>query len=141
MITVHRPQSAIDREVAAARAAATAELGALVGAERRKHLTDLPFQDMVYMRKEVRARECLADPAPDPADYPLLAAEIGITGANVTEVATVVVARADFLEGMAAAIETVRLGVENELAAATTIAAIDAIMAALPAQLAALPQP
>ena len=141
MITLHRTSAGLGRELAALREAARADLYAQIAQIRRQYLTDLPFQDMIYLRKEQVARACLADPAPAPADYPMLAAELAFRGPTVTDVATTIVALANFFETFAAAVEELRFTTEASLAAATNKAGIDAIMAALPTQLATLPTP
>lgn len=87
-------------------------------------------QEMVYLAKELEARACVADAAPDPARYPLLAAEIGITGADLAGVAAAVVAKADEWKALAAGIEAVRLATKQTINDAQTPAAIDAAVAA-----------
>ncbi|WP_417459223.1 hypothetical protein [Kordiimonas sp.] len=86
-------------------------------------------QEMVYLAKEIEARACATDPVPDPARYPLLAAEVGITGDALEEVAAAVVAKADEWKAIAAEIEAVRLATKQAIDAAPDHIAIDAAMA------------
>lgn len=65
--------------LAEARATAHAALATRIAAARSALITDLPGQQMIYLAKEAEARAFLADPAPDLAAYPLLAAEVGLT--------------------------------------------------------------
>ncbi len=86
-------------------------------------------QEMVYLAKELEARACVSDAAPDPARYPLLAAEISITGADLMGVALAVVAKADEWKVLAASIEAVRLSTKQLIDAASTAAETDAAVA------------
>lgn len=103
--------------------------------ERLHHITPGAGQMGVYLAKEAAARACLADGDPDPEDYPLLAATIGIerhpvTGdvaQNVTEVATIVLLVAGGWLQIAAAIEAVRLGAKAAIADAATAGEVAAI--------------
>lgn len=74
-------------------------------------------QAAVYLAKADEALRLQADGDPDPAEYPLLSASIGIEGASLGEVAAVVLAmRAGWLQ-VAAAIEAIRLGGKAAVAA------------------------
>ena len=88
-------------------------------------------QDLAYLVKENDARVCLADPSPDATDYPMIAAEVGITGATLTDVATAVVTKANEWKIISGAIEAVRLGTKQAVDAATTEAEVDAVCAAI----------
>ncbi|MBL4838483.1 MAG: hypothetical protein JKY34_12985 [Kordiimonadaceae bacterium] len=85
-------------------------------------------QEMTYLAKEVEARACIADAAPVAATYPMMAAEVGITGTDLAAVATEVVARADAWKALAGSIERVRLAGKQSIDAATTEAEIDTIL-------------
>ncbi len=86
-------------------------------------------QEMVYLAKEIEARACTTDPVPDPARYPLLAAEVGITADALEEVAAAVVVKADEWKAIAAEIEAVRLATKKLIDAASTATEIDAAVA------------
>jgi hypothetical protein len=114
---------------------AVAQANSLAGVVRARFVTVIPAQDMVYLRKEAEARRYLADPAPDLADYPYVAAEIGITGADGEQVAQVYTNLAVILDAAASQLETARLGTIASIEAATTEAAIAAALAAYQAAL------
>lgn len=67
---------------------------------------------MIYLAKEAEAIRWLgSDPAPaDPADFPLIAAEIGITAETADQLAQLWVNLGHLRRGLAAQIETARLG-------------------------------
>jgi len=90
---------------------------------RLKYLTPGVGQSMIYERKAREAHAFLADPAPDPANYPVLAASIGIEGNTLADVAALVVARETQWAAIGAQIENVRLRAKAGIAVATTIAA------------------
>lgn len=90
---------------AAADAIAVAQTGVNDAAERARWPYVPPgHQSSVYQNKAAEADACQAviDAAgtPDPDDYPYLKAEIGITGANVGEVAAAVIAKRDIWLGV-----------------------------------------
>lgn len=76
-------------ELARARDAALARITVLRGKARLSYITDLPGQDMLYMAKAEEARAWLADPDPDPAAYPLVMSEVGVTAETAWEVAQI----------------------------------------------------
>ena len=84
-------------------------------------------QMMVYQEKHKEAIEIEGDPSPDATNYPLLAAEISIRGANVSEVGAAVRARAALWTGIAAQIETIRQTAKKNMDAATTPATVKAV--------------
>lgn len=91
--------------------------------ERVKYITPGAGQAMTYSQKAEEARLCLSAASPDPDDYPMLAAEIGITASNLMGVAQVVAdANAQWLQ-IGAAIESVRLATKKAIAEAETIEA------------------
>lgn len=59
-------------------------------ADRRARVITLtPGQSDIYEMKRAEAAAFIADAEPDPADYPAIYAEVGITGTNAEEVAQV----------------------------------------------------
>ena len=80
-------------------------------AERRRmaHLTPGSGQVLVYQEKRREAERLAADADPDPLGYPLLSAEIGISGGDLAEVAATVLAAARAWAQIAALIEAARL--------------------------------
>jgi hypothetical protein len=103
---------------------------------RLQYITAGQGQAMVYQRKAVEARAILSDANPDPANYPILSASVGIEGKDIAEVAALVRATEDAWAAIAAKIETVRLGGKAAIASAETLAdaqaAYDAIDWTLP---------
>lgn len=82
-------ETPLEPTLEAIRADAMRYITALRGQARLAYITDLPGQDMLYMAKAEEARSYLADPAPDPADYPLIMSEVGVTAPTAYEVAQV----------------------------------------------------
>ena len=99
--------------------------------ERLRYVTPGAAQQAVYVAKEDEARRASTEQSPDPADYPLLAASVGLEGATVSEVAGVVLATATAWRQIAGAIEAARLGTKAAIAAATTEAGARAAAAAV----------
>lgn len=95
-------------------------LDAAAETERLKYITPGAGQAMTYQQKAAEAAACLVDIDPDPADYPLLAAEIGITGATLTEVAQTVYDAHQTWRVIGAQIEAARLGGKAAIDAAET---------------------
>src|SRR5438445_248228 len=87
---------------------------------RQGYLTSGQGQVMVYQRKGEEAKQLQNDPNPDPANYPILSATVGIEGATIQEVAALVLATEAAWVQIAAAIETARLGGKAAIMAATS---------------------
>ena len=113
-------------ELAAAKASATAEIDRQAEATRLLYVTPGSAQALVYEAKRHEALALAADPSPDPADYPLLTAEIGITAATLAEVGDAVLAMAAQWKAVSAQIERVRLTAKAAVAGANSIAAVRA---------------
>ncbi|OYY80626.1 MAG: hypothetical protein B7Y61_15415 [Rhizobiales bacterium 35-66-30] len=84
---------------------------------RARYITQGAGQAMTYMRKADEARRMVADitagGAPDPAQYPLLCAEIGITAPTLAEVGQIVAAQDAAWQEAGRAIEALRLGAKR----------------------------
>ncbi|MDZ7908267.1 MAG: hypothetical protein U5N10_08655 [Gemmobacter sp.] len=113
--------------LAEARATAHAALAARIAAARSALITDLPGQQMIYLAKEAEARAFLADPAPDLAAYPLLAAEVGLTAPDAQALAQVWLNMAMLWRNAAAGLEATRLALGAAIDAATTVAEVRAV--------------
>lgn len=122
-----RPEGWADTELVNRRLAAVARINTAAGAVRRLYVTDIPGQEALYLLKEAEARGWLAEVVPDPADYPLIAAEIGITAPTGDEVAQVYLNLAAIYVQAAAQLEHARLG---HIAMAETTTTPDAADAA-----------
>lgn len=79
------------------------------------------------MMKEAEARAWVASADPDPALFPLIGAEIGITGTDAGQVAQVYLNLAGIYVQAAAQLETARLGHIAQAEAADTPEAAAAI--------------
>lgn len=91
---------------------AITQVNAWAARERIHYVTPLPAQDMIYLAKEAEAIRWLAvDPAPSAlTDFPLMNAEIGITAETPDQLAQLWVNLGQIWRGLAAEIETTRLG-------------------------------
>lgn len=120
------PQEEADRlavfavPLEAIKAALKASIDSAAETERRKYITTGSGQAMTYMQKADEASRYLAASDPVPADYPLLAAEIGITAPTLAEVAAIVNAAFTQWQQIGAAIEAARLGTKAAIDAAAT---------------------
>ncbi|MFU0503999.1 hypothetical protein [Pseudaminobacter sp. NGMCC 1.201702] len=83
--------------------------------ERLKYITPGAGQAMTYQRKVEEARAASTEQNPDPADYPLLSASVGIDGPDLAAVAAVVLAMDAAWTQIGAAIEAVRLGTKKAI--------------------------
>jgi hypothetical protein len=115
-------------ELAAAKASARTKLAEAVAATRAALITDLPGQDMIYLAKEAEARAWTADPTPDPAAYPLLSAEIGITAPDAASLAQIWLNLAALWRSAAADLEALRLSASAAIDAATTVEEVGVAM-------------
>ncbi|MEM6374138.1 MAG: hypothetical protein AAF727_15365 [Pseudomonadota bacterium] len=116
--------------LADAKLAAVSEINRQAGLVRQQFVTESPALQMIYLRKETEARDYLdlaAAPA-DLTDFPMMAAEVGITAATATDLATLWRDQADFWVGKAAQIEGIRAAAFAQVEAATTTTAIDALI-------------
>lgn len=124
----------IDRDHGALRAELSQRIDSAAEAERQRYITPGSGQSMVYQEKIAEALEWDLAGAPEAgsegfaANYPLIAAEIGVNGATAEEV--VMLWRAMRLQwrAIAAAIEAVRLNAKAAIAAAESAAEMKAVM-------------
>jgi hypothetical protein len=95
---------------------------------RGKYITPGDGQTMTYLEKISQARACLATQSPQATDYPMLAAEIDITAPTLVGVAEVVVAAYNQWLVIGSAIEATRRAANVAAEAATTRAAVKAVL-------------
>ncbi|MGN7869545.1 hypothetical protein [Paracoccus sp. 22332] len=112
-----------------------AEITVLRGRARLAYITDLPGQDMLYMAKAEEARAYLSDPAPTDADYPLVMSEVGITAPTAYEVAQVFANLNSLWRYAAGSLDAACFQAEAAVRQAPDADTIDAILAALAAQI------
>lgn len=89
---------------------------------RKKYITAGDGQAMTYQRKVDQARAYLAATDPVDADYPALSNEVGITGADCAEVATVIMTMFAAWEQIGDQIEQMRLARKKAIREAATFA-------------------
>lgn len=92
-----------------------ASIDAAAEAERLKYITAGTGQAMTYQRKVQEAHAATAEQDPDPADYPLLSASIGIDGPDLAAVAAVILGMDAAWAQIGAAIEAVRLSTKKTI--------------------------
>ncbi|WP_282029495.1 hypothetical protein [Paracoccus marcusii] len=112
------------------------------GEARTRFITSIPGQDMVYMEKEREAREWVAaratdSNAPDPAEYPHLANEVGTTAPDMDAVAQVYLNMAAMFRAFSAIIEGEAMAALSEVEAAPTGEDAFAVAQAFPTRLVA----
>ncbi|WP_284777060.1 hypothetical protein [Agrobacterium sp. lyk4-40-TYG-31] len=92
-------------------------------ATRLRYITGGAGQAMTYQQKATEAMACLAEVDPQPEDYPLLSAEIGITAETLLGVAQVVFEAHQGWRQIGAAIEALRLSGKAGVGVAETVEA------------------
>jgi len=102
--------------------------------QRLRWITPGAGQAMTYARKVEQAKAVLAAATPQPADFPMLAASIGIDGADLQAVAGTVLAMDAAWEQIGAAIEGARLGGKRAVDLADSVAAAEAVTIIWPGQ-------
>lgn len=107
--------------LAQVKAGLKAKIDAAAEAERLRYITGGAGQAMTYQRKADEARACLTATDPMPADYPMLAAEIGISAEDLAGVAQIVNAAYEAWLAVGSQIEAERLGTKAAIDAATTV--------------------
>jgi hypothetical protein len=108
-----------------------AQIDAAAEVERLKYITPGAGQTMTYQRKLEQAKQADADTDPDPADYPMLAASIGIDGATIADVASTVIAMDAAWETVGAGIEAARLGAKKAVGDAEDTEAARAVLSGI----------
>lgn len=88
--------------------------------ERLKYITPGAGQAMTYQEKFAEVVRYEADPNPLKENYPMMTAEIGVTGGSLTAVAQAIRAAYDQWKQIGTAIEVVRLTAKAGIDKATT---------------------
>lgn len=118
-------------DMAAIQADAEAAIDAQADALLAPYMTLTPGRAMTYLAKEAQARQFLAAVEPDPADYPLIAGEVGITADTARAVAETILAMSQSWHALGAVIESVRLTAKKRVRQAQTPEAVQAELAAV----------
>jgi hypothetical protein len=103
----------------------------LIGEVRKAYVTDIPGQDMIYMRKEEETRRWLSATNPDIADYPFIAAEIGVTADTPDQLAQIWLNMAYQWATVAASLERFRLTTLASVAVSQTPSEAEALVQAM----------
>lgn len=142
MAVITRNQAAVDeahaQTLAAARVEAIAQINAKASIVRRRFVTDIPGQEALYLLKEQEARDWIAEVE---RDFPLIMAEVGITGETPDQVAQVYLNLGAIFLQAAAALEQVRLGKIAAIEAADSVETIDQAVAEFVALIASFTSP
>lgn len=97
-----------------------AQVDASAERERGRHITPGAGQAMTHQQKASEAVMLEDDPDPQPGEYPLLTAEVGITAPTLAEVGAIVRAAHGQWILLGAAIEAARLGAKKAIDEAGT---------------------
>lgn len=97
-------------------------------AERLKYITPGTGQAMTYQQKVAEAQAYKSATNPKPADYPILASEVGITAPTLSEVADTVLDAYRQWQQIGVMIEAVRLGAKRDIDAAENEAAAHTVV-------------
>lgn len=118
-------------DMAAIRADADAVIDAQADARLAPYISLTPGRAMTYLAKEAQARQYLAADNPDPAAYPLIAGEVGITADTAQAVAETILAMAQAWHVMGAAVEAVRLAAKKAVRTAANPEAVQVVLGGL----------
>lgn len=111
------------------RARAVAQVNVYAAVARSRYLTDIPGQAEMYAEQEREAADWMGAGQPeDLTDYPMLAALTGIVGTTTLEVAETWRVRAGNYRYFRTLIEVTRQTALNDIAAAATAAAVQAVV-------------
>ena len=126
MEILHRSLTSLATELNAAKAQAVEQVNGLTDTVRRRFITPIAGQEMIYLNKEQEALRYLAEATPpeDLTDYPFLASEIGATGATALEVATIFKMRGQAWRDIGTMIERLRVRALTDIAAAADLTTV-----------------
>lgn len=120
-----------DAVLSTARTAARSKISAEAEEARLRFVTAGSGKAMAYQEKAREAVAYLADAAPNPANYPLLGSEVGITAPTLGQVAEVVAGKYQMFRQIEAAIGGMEAAAQKTVKEAEDVAAIDAALAGL----------
>lgn len=125
-------------QVAADRFKAIAEVNRLIGEVRRKFITTIPGQEMIYQAKEAEALSFLqSDPLPVSLEaYPFIFAETGILAATGYEVAQIWVNMSHQWRTVAATLEALRTSAIGEIETARSTDGLELVLSKVRGELA-----
>ncbi|MGM5087990.1 hypothetical protein ACD589_15000 [Rhizobium sp. 814_E9_N1_1] len=120
-----------DVDLASHKAAIAKAVDAAAERERLKYITAGAGQAMTYQQKADEATRYLAATNPDPSDYPLLSAEVGVTAGDIAGVAQVVKAAFTLWQVIGAGIERARLTAKAAVDAAQSVEEADTVYSSI----------
>lgn len=120
---------ALKKDLAPLIAAGEAQIDTLAGICRKKYITVVPGQEMVYSQKREEAELIIANPNVDLHRVPHLAREASTLGISLLDMANAVQAKAAEWLIVSPPIEDTRLTTKAAIRAATSPAEIDALVA------------
>lgn len=88
---------------------------------RRRFITPIVGQEMIYKEKEAEAKSYLVDQPATLVDYPFIAAEVGVTAPTAYEVAQLYLNLATQWRGVGSQLENLRLTAIGSIEMATTM--------------------
>lgn len=140
MMIVRRSPKALAADLGALKAASAQRINDAVGLARFANLTQAPGQDRIYGRKAAEGRAYLRRKTPPRGlgDFPLLAAELGLTDAEPADLARTWASKADAQDRLEEALEPIRRGALQALDGATTAAEMAEVEDLLAKSIAAL---
>lgn len=110
-----------DKMLADAKMNGIAKVNNLSGEIRKRYVTEIPAQQMLYMRKEAEAKAWIAATDPNVDEYPYIKSEIGITAETADMVAMVYLNQAYYLDVEASNLEVGRLGTISVIEGASDV--------------------
>lgn len=116
--------------LAEAKLDAVRRVNSIASHARKAFITDIPGQEMLYMKKEQEALSYLAAAEPDITNYPLVAAEIGITAETGEQVAQVYANLGAVFLQTAALLEKARLSAVAMIEQAENTSSVQAVLEA-----------
>ncbi|TBZ98228.1 hypothetical protein E0H56_03735 [Rhizobium leguminosarum bv. viciae] len=118
-------------DLATHKAAIAKAIDAAAERERLKYITAGAGQALTYQQKADEATRYLAATNPDPSDYPLLSAEVGVTASDIAGVAQVVKTAFTLWQVIGAGIERARLTAKAAVDAAQSAEEADAVYSSI----------
>lgn len=104
--------------------AAVNDIDQKAGEVRATYITVAPGQEAAYLLKADEARRFLADPEPDESSYPMLSMESGAMGQDISELARVILQKADEWQYISGVIESRRLYWKDKIRSADNYDAV-----------------
>ncbi|RUU75711.1 hypothetical protein [Mesorhizobium sp. M7A.F.Ca.MR.362.00.0.0] len=115
----------LSKNLAPLRAAANTKIDDGAGEVRKRFITAVPGQEMVYQQKRLEAEQLMANPDIATAEIPHIAAEAALNNITSYDQAVVVLTMSEQWTTVSAQIETMRLAAKAAVARAANPAAIE----------------